>query len=331
MHRVCNQTAKRDHFVLMKEPSEKSNKSKAERRRFLNVIYFIDSNRTHTFKLSLQSAIVVASVLAGLLIWSIIGSYLLIDTSLASRQKNERIRSLLGTIFSYQTRYDEVYERSYPDLSVGQLVADNPNTGQEAEPNEAKTTHNQVVSTDTSTTENQASTKTGKSTGSSKISLAAKAAPGNSEGSFGNTKSASVKQPPIGIEDVETKDNEGSMEFSFSLRNLASPELASGYVIGVGKFIDEAGSATTILSPPEVKPDEKIPIYSLSKNHRFSIRYYKKKTLQFDKPEAKKGQFQNVKIVIGDGDGNRKEIVYNLKNEKIDSVEISEGPGLTTQ
>lgn len=321
MHQFCTRH-ERMVSALMKEPNDKSNKAKGERQRCLNVIYFIDSNRTHTFKLSLKSAVVIASILGGMLIWSILGSYLLLDTSLESTQKNQRIRSLLATIFTYQTRYDEVYERSYPDLSHSEL------TSHSEEPAPASEPEDQDIS--------PAATEESPHDPDHAVSLAAKASPSDSKASTVQTSDESQKeshpgQPPIGIEDVETKDQENLLEFSFSLKNLASPELASGYVIGVGSFIDESGQAVTILSPPEVRPDKKIPIYSLSKNHRFSIRYYKKKTLQFSKPDAKKGQFQSVKIVIGDGDGNRKEIVYNLKNDKIDSVQTSEGPGLKTQ
>jgi hypothetical protein len=293
---------------------QEQQRNKKERTRFLNVIYFIDSARTRTFKISLKTAFVLLGTIVVLICWSLISTGLLIQTTSESSDKSLRIRSLLATIFTYQTRYDNVYEKSYPEGGEPILTA--------TEEPDATTDESISDQNDEEALSLAAKTKPSAAT------VGAKPQPELRAATTSPTKEKPEEIPPIGIEKVEWATTEERLEFKFALRNQDSPNLASGYVIGQATFKPKSGPSQKILSPPNVALDDKVPLYKLSRNHRFSIRYYKEKLLPFVKPKGLEGHFESVRIVIGDKEGNRKEILYNLKKEEIDSVRGTSGPGV---
>ena len=94
-------------------------KPRSPRKRLLNIIYFIDSKRTRTLQISLKTAGLSVGILAVMIVWSLVASGLLVNELLVNNHLRDHTRRLLSNIFNYQTRYDNVYERAYPDQSAG--------------------------------------------------------------------------------------------------------------------------------------------------------------------------------------------------------------------
>ncbi|MFW7382013.1 MAG: hypothetical protein ACOH5I_24620 [Oligoflexus sp.] len=364
---------------MQKDNQERQHKTKAERARFLNVIYFIDSNRTHTFQLKLKWSLAIAATVASLILWSFMSTFLLIHESRESTSKSQRIRGLLATIFNYQTRYDHVYERSYPEEANQDDIAEAASESDEAGSELADKLEDQAsesIAAKPSTPVEEPMSLAARSqpiveespsqvkeiqdfpplemvpeiptpllqfqlahlsqdeeelvmeevepeapvAADEPVQAVEKKKEESKTASKNAEESKADKAPPIAIEDIKSIHHEDQLEFKFALKNTDSPNLASGYVIGVAVFRDSNGHTLEIASPPNITKINSVPFSRLSRNHRFSIRYYKTKVLIFAKPEGKTGSFEEVSIIIGNAESQRREFVYNLKEEKMDAI-----------
>lgn len=238
-----------------------------ERQRFINIIYFIDSNRTRFFKVPLMTAYWAAGLAIFLVLWSCFGTGLLIRESWLAREGSGKTRLLLDALFQYQTRYDEVYEKAYAKDAVDQKIA----------------------------------TLTKKK----KQSLAAKTLP---EGSAKPDKQAASDQGatefPISLENVKSRLRENELQVSFDIRNNTKPNLASGNLWGVAKFVSDADqSISYISSPMNVPMNAKGESPDYKGGYAFSIRYFKARTISFFTPADAKGAFREVRIYLANDQG----------------------------
>lgn len=321
----------------MKYKDEQSDAKKTnERKKFLNVIYFIDSQKTHAFKVSTTLSSFLVTILSLIILWSFLSTGLLIKQYAENKRQSGKIKSLLATIFSYETKYDQIYEKTYPselNESSTSPLADTVNTLNEkeltSEDSSEKEKEKEIQSLTLSakkaeipeSPETMPSYHSIKETPSSseKTQTAGVAPEENKETILKPTtkptpqveKSLTVDPPPIELKDMALKSYAKHVEFSFSLTNLESPSLASGYLLAIATFVDNDGNIKEVLAPPGVQFMKPIEPTSLPTNHRFSIRYYKKKTLTFTKPSEFQGWVEKIRILVRDQNGNRREIVYN--------------------
>ncbi len=345
---------------LNKPTTEKTNKKTTDRTKFLNVIYFVDSQRTHAFKISISSSILAIMSISLIVCWSIISTALLINQAIDSQQKSEKIQSLLSTIFSYETKHDLVYEKTYPKRSEGWATENdqefNQDLDQAIKGNKKEPTKDNVTLAAKAKEAENAESKSKKLL-QKKAKLAKKARIAMKEKATKKAKAKDSKiatipiskngqspepeqqmnetepetpqdlttpvgadeqvakkdfeAPPIIIEQTELSTTDDSVEFKFALKNLDSPNLTTGSVIGIATFTDESGNIREVLAPPGIEFDKDIPRRTLPVNHRYSIRYYKKKILIFKKPEGFDGWVQKIRLIIRDPEGNKKEILYN--------------------
>ena len=286
---------------------------KSNRQRFLNIIYFIDSNKTKTFKFSLNASYGIVGALIFTVLWSLVSTVLLFDSYSHSNSQSERVRSLLSTIFNYQTRYDQVYEKTYTKDSIPQRLAKYENKEKEEAKKKAEMVANKPVAAKVE-----------------KIALAAKATPIIEAVKPDEVKAkpkvaqngliATVPKPestdPIKMNRFKLSKQGNKLKLNLAIKNLVRPEKANGFVVGYARFIGLDGKTTIVSSPPGFKEGQKIKRLDLPRSHRFSIRYYTKKSLLFDLPDKKGGTFESIKIIVKVKGSDDVDFMYNIKGSK---------------
>lgn len=245
-----------------------------ERQRFLNIIYFIDSNRTRSFKIPLRTAYWAGGLAAFVVLWSCFGTGVLVRESWLASQNANKTRYLLDALFQYQTRYDEVYEKAYTkDSSEPKIAAQDKN----------------------SQTTRKASTQ----------SLAAKTLPeGKGELPAQAASNAADPEFPINLEGVKSRLRGNELQVSFDIRNNMKPSLATGNLWGVAKFVADLDQAVSYISSPiNVPLDENGEAPEFRGGYAFSIRYFKARTMSFFAPSGVKGSFSEVRILLANDQG----------------------------
>ena len=233
------------------------------RKRLLNVIYFVDSNRTHSIKIPLKSVAYIGITAISLLLWSFVCTSLLFSRLQIEKKKNSRISELLSTIFEYQTRYDGVYEKTYPKshtLSISSKnakakkpprIVSGPETLRKAKPQQSEPAVKKPV-------------KEALTINPKQIALEGKRT-----------------SPAINIRNKSIRILDDAVEVSFAIQNTASPTRTEGYIWGVATLLNQRGKIVRITSPDDIEHSTIGPPKNIQKAQKFSIRYYKTKSLRF--------------------------------------------------
>ncbi|RZA19141.1 MAG: hypothetical protein EOP10_19985 [Proteobacteria bacterium] len=255
------------------------------------MIYFIDANRTRTLKFSIGTSYLTVGALTVAVVWSLIATGLLIRDRFVIAEMSSHSKSLLDTVFNYQTRYDEVYEKAYPNPGEN-----NGAVAQEDDLPVAETL------------------KVADSGAKSKKKESANVEPQKSvlpvdEAAIAKDKGDSETAPiglPIAIDNFASTLLGKNLTIRLSLKNLNSPTKSSGAISGTANFVDTNNQAHAIIGRPSRSGDEA---------EHFNIRYFKNKNLVFESPKDLAGRFTNVVVTIKDDTGRSKEFPYTVNKD----------------
>jgi hypothetical protein len=298
-----------------------ANRPRSERKRYLNIIYFIDSKRTRTLKFSIKTGYLTVGTLCLLVSWSLIASLLLIRENGLNKELRSRSRYLLSAIFNYQTRYDQVYEKAYPNdgdplLPSGATVEDRiaalPAVKPDDVNDEKPAAPFQTVVRPTPPT------------------LAAKALPPAPESAdeagvpvpkekvIANAMNQFPKnEPTLAIENFSSAIHDETLTIRFSLKNTNKGSKASGMVTAQARFFESGKDGVWLDTQSEGTEstgdtgDQDDP----SSDVHFNIRYYKNKVFHFASPTKGAGLFTAVRITVKDEQGRSKEFAFHLTKE----------------
>jgi len=94
--------------------SKKTQDEPEKRSKLLNLIFFIDSEKTRSLKIEVRY--LYTAVLAGIIIlaWAIGSVFLLADVLTEKSQTAIRLKNALRVVFEYQTKHDQIFENAYP-------------------------------------------------------------------------------------------------------------------------------------------------------------------------------------------------------------------------
>jgi hypothetical protein len=303
------------------DPKEKAgNRPRSERKRYLNIIYFIDSKRTRTLKFSIKTGYLTVGTLCLLVSWSLVASLLLIREHGLNKELRSRSRNLLSVIFNYQTRYDQVYEKAYPNdghpllpggVSVEDRLAALPDIKRDEEA-ESKAAPSQAV------VRPAPPTLAAKSAPPSPAPAAPAAVPAPKEKLIATAlEQAPSNEPTIAIENFSSAMHDESLTIRFSLKNTNKGSKASGTVTAQARFfatgkdavwlqthVESSGSSTDTGDQDDPSSDE-----------HFNIRYYKNKVFHFTSKTKGDGLFTDVRITVKDEQGRTKEFSFPLTKE----------------
>ncbi len=245
-----------------------SNPNPTQRKPLLSVIYFIDSNKTHSFKIPVKTSIYLIMILAAFTGWGGVCSIFLYQQVQRSHSKQAYIENLRQIIFDYQVQYDQVYERTYPK----ELEEPTPATATAV----VAQTNPINVSSETSQTPVQST-----QTSSEKLSA---------------TQIKQTQPASISIEAINPAINEDALVLAFGIRNQISPSKIDGNLWGVAAFETNSGNIIEISAPRGLENQSQAYLLkNLNKTEPFSIKYYKEKVFTFQKPKEP-GKFSKVTI-----------------------------------
>jgi len=112
---------------------EKNQSPSNERTRYLNIVYFVESARSHTIRINLRYA--RWAVAAGVVIcgWAIGSIFWIFSLQFQADKTRDRLASALTTIFDYQIKNEKVFDIAYPTdatnsyySELAQLPSNNP-------------------------------------------------------------------------------------------------------------------------------------------------------------------------------------------------------------
>ena len=257
-------------------PKNNKNPKSPQRQKLLNIIYFIDSNRTHSIKIPLRTASYLTAGLITLLVWSFVSSALLYGQLTTQSQKDARISQLLTSIFEYQTRYDGVYEKTYPKEQIASKKTIQDVQVANVQKPVKKTPADDKISADTPNKKD--------SSGAATTKL--------------NPKSRQVVTTPktanIRIQNPTYRTSKSKLTVSFAIQNKISPKRAGGRIWGVATVIDQKGHIKKLTSPKGILHKKEAVPENITMAQKFSIRYYKSKSLDFKVP--KNSRITNIDI-----------------------------------
>ncbi|MCX6130423.1 MAG: hypothetical protein NTX25_15345 [Proteobacteria bacterium] len=283
-------------------------RKRSERKRFLNIIYFIDSNRTRTLKLSIRSSYLTVATLVLLISWSFFASLLLIQEHQLNHEQRVRSVELLTSIFNYQTRYDQVYEKAYPSETSPAVAIKQQN-------DHIETARVQTVEKDEGQkirVEDSQKTKTPAPALPAGLAQAPKPSPSPSPSVLASTsvetmasspkekvisapieKTPALPDPPVIVENFSSAIEDQVLTARFALKNLKKGSKATGTVQALARFEEEGQDAIWLSTNIEtnVEQQESADQDDPSSDHRFNIRFYKNKVFHFALPSEKSGVF----------------------------------------
>lgn len=326
-----------------------------QREHKLNLIYFVDSHKTHSIQMRLRTAVAAVISLSVLVIWSMVATGMLIAQKYTDEERAAKIRYLLDTVFQYQVRYDDVFEKAYQKepkrpAAAPAVATQSVNPTPEVDTPEEKLPPEKVEDKE--------------------VSLAAKKAPETKPATWKATPPAVVVPPAVPakplvavaekpvltpppsaaapaptvpttpteteepaldpaskelavtINEIKARKVGSEIQVRFQMRNLRKPDLSTGILWGVAKFEGLDGKISYIASPSALTANSEGVVANYISGLRFSIRVYNTRSLSFAVP-SQYGTFKEVKLFMVDDNKNQKVVSYPLNIQNTESTEMN--------
>src|SRR5690606_32824525 len=81
------------------------------------MVFFIGRGRAHTFRIPLVLVYGMLAVFAASTIWSVVSTGFLIFLSNQNNWLESQLNLNRGIVLKYQTQYERLFERSYPQMT----------------------------------------------------------------------------------------------------------------------------------------------------------------------------------------------------------------------
>ncbi|MGE0171736.1 MAG: hypothetical protein AB7T49_03090 [Oligoflexales bacterium] len=258
------------------------------------MIYFIDSDKTRSFKLPLKIAYTFVAFALFLALWLFTSLTLLYVDQRTIGSDKTHIQNLLGVIFQYQTRYDEIFEIAYEGLSSP--AATSTSVAETGKPKPAAPQAREKPAE----TKEPVKTVAEKPATEAPRTVAETSQPETEEEAQPEKEAFAVQ-----VENMKEQVIQDELKVSFAIRNTDSTQKASGFIWGVAKIEKEDGQTAFLTSPTSVNVDEKGDVKNVSQAYKFSIKFYKGKTLTFALPPVN-GVVKEISVFVSDNDGQEK-------------------------
>lgn len=327
-----------------------------DRTRYLNIVYFVESARSHTIRVNLRYARWGLGLAAIVCAWSAGSIFWILTLQFQVSETRERLESSLTTIFDYQIKNDKVFEIAYPAdqtnsyySEAAQLASNNPVSDPSQAKNPAphpedKLTLAKTESPAQKTGEMPAAKSVDAPVGKAVPVVAAKmtdkpiekipAKPNTPEAQStltpvhataavadANVNSETPRANPssealVNITAAQISKTGNKIALVFDINNL-SEERADGYIWAVAKFTMPDGQSTYVGAPQSLKLDPANgQIKSVKSAYRFSIQRFKKKDFEIKAPAIK--DWKLAKLTIHFTDINRqKEDQINIPVDQL--------------
>jgi hypothetical protein len=248
----------------------------------LNVIYFVDANRTKSFRMSLPKARIamMAVIFSG--IWFVASLAWIVNQQIEIVELNDGMQETFEVLFDYQVRTERVYERAYPEKQ-GMIAS-------------SKTTAPPKVQ--------KAPPKLKAVPAQAKVQKAA-VAPAE--------PAPLIQSKKVKVDTVTFRPQTKGLGLKFTLRNVAPRGTrAEGFLFASAKFVREDGRSTWVTMPTgKILEGEEGPARP-SRGYRFAIKYYKSHKMLIPYPAAQEGVFTDLYVGVTLDDGTELKFQNNL-------------------
>ena len=251
--------------------------TKGRRQRLLNLIYFVDAEKTHTVVLKMRQVYILIGVMITLLCWSLLSTGIIYFNIAENNSLRTHLRSMLATVFDYQIRYDQVYEKTYPEGKQASVVAAKEAPAAPEPPKAAAP----IPEPPTAEHSGQAS-----ATVDAKLLV-------------------SIEQTHVDVMDQQ-------INLRFSIINNNIKDKADGYVWGIARYEGDAGKKLYVGAPSSIAVDEKGEAKNPKRSYSYSIRHQKTKTMVFVPPKDK-GTFSEIKVYVMDRSGQQSSVTVPVQ------------------
>ena len=303
---------------------KKSPIKKNSGRKLLNIIYFVDAQKTKSIKIPILwfRALIVAGI--SILIWLGAATYSVIEVYKDRQALAEQLETALATVFDYQTKYEGVYEEAYPgnqNKAASDVVVADEGVSKSQGAKGTSLNNQNAQTTKVLTSDPVKSLEESKKVdkGNKKQALTQNERTESSVNLTASSKSltsAQIKKLPVAIEQpIFVRTDKDSFTLRFDIKNTKSPQRTEGYVWAVAKLLLNDKTVVSLGAPKGIKLDkDDLPSNPTSLN-RYSIRYYKRKTLKFQNIKTNVDRIQNVVIGILNSSGET--VSYHLNVDAI--------------
>lgn len=272
----------------------------------INVIYFIDANKTRSFKMSLTKFIGLALTVGLVFCWAIASGFWVYVNAMHASSLRQRLRDSLSTIFEYQSRYDNIYESAYPDQTKQKKDSLLANLKEHADDNQEL----KKLQTDQQIQEKFKSLYESINQSEMEINL--------------KVHEQSIDWP-VKIEDavLYKEKNRPGYELNFAIRNVKSPLKSDGYIWAVATFVTTRGDKFYVGAPSGIVLDGNgKPVDQLKNLEYYNIRYYKAKNLTFLPPQDEKAFIIHITVGMTDKKRNESTVFDIPVQPEIDSANL---------
>ena len=258
----------------------------------LNLIFFVDANKTRRFQLSIKQVVAISVLTGIMLIWAVTSIAMVVNLSNKDNEQFARIRELQNAIFSYQTRYENIYEKAY---SIDQSYE--PEIAEEIITTPAQKSPLTIAEKDLKNKPKVKQTKKQDPT-----------ALNNKE------DSDTLKDIVVTSIKVVNLEKQNQLTVWYSIKNNNSRKRAIGFVVGNAYFVGADGKETVIESPENWINTKEYD--SFSKKHKYKIKRFKRTNMTFTLPKNVKGSVKRIELIIISKNNDRKVITHKIGEKK---------------
>lgn len=314
--------------------------SPGERTRYLNIVYFVESARSHTIRVNLTHARLAVVGLALVGVWAITSGFWIAQLNSQSVQTRRRLENALTTIFDYQIKSEKVFDQAYPPESsksyyseAAQLPSNNPIT--EATP--AESTKQNTKRSDKITPTLVTAPKTEPTTQSvivpaeDKSKQAIQVTAGITTPVLSKHTEAPLEKPSssesieLNISAAKLTKSDNKIALNFSIKNK-SPQRSDGFIWAVAMISNETGATKPLVAPEHTKIDTKSgDILSARSAYRFSILKFKNKEFDFKIPGNATWKLTKLTVHYTDLKGGNEQKV-EIPVEQVATINVADTP-----
>lgn len=309
-----------------------------ERARYLNIVYFVESARSHTIRINLTYARWAIGAFAVLVLWSFGSIFWIANLEYQVAKTRLRLETALATIFDNQIKNEKVFEEAYPNEAtkayyseLAQLPSNNPISDTLASPDAQEKSPQNTITIKTPSAGTSRVNDTIKSVTSATPVLTEKnkeqvhagsigpsdlktADNGNTE--FTSAAEVTANSPSFDITGAKLSKTDNRILLNFSMRNK-NIHRGEGFIWAVARLAHENGETRFVGSPEYTKLDAKTGgLASARSGYKFSILKFKNKELDFKTPASTQWKLTKLTVFYTDLQG-RNEQKIDIPVEKL--------------
>jgi hypothetical protein len=295
--------------------AESKRASTLERNRYLNIVYFVESARSHTIRINLRHAKYAVGAAIAVAVWALSASVWIMILRHDLSQIKDRLESSLSAVFEYQIKNEKVFEIAYPADSTNsyysetaQLASNNPLSDHTPEPVPQKSPEKPEPSAAPKETTIAAAKTTPPPAAPKETTVAA--AKTTPPPSAPNAEQSPTTSNLISISAARLAKTGSKMTLNFAITN-SNPKKAEGYIWAIATFASTDGKNVAVIAPEHAKLDKQTTaIASFKTGYRFSIQRFKDKTFEFKVPaELEEAKMAKLSILFTDLEGETNGVV----------------------